>query len=77
MLTIEGFNTKRVLIDNGSSASIMYMTAYQQLRLNPKRLRPFESVLKEIIFTQGHYFTFGHNGDTSYTDYENGGLFVC
>ena len=29
MLEIEGFNTRIVLVDNGSSADIMYMTAYQ------------------------------------------------
>ena len=45
VLEIEGFNTKRVLVDNGSSVDIMYMTAYQQLRLDSKRLRPFKSLL--------------------------------
>ena len=35
----------RVLINNGSSADIIYMMAYQQLRLDPKRLQPFESPL--------------------------------
>ncbi|XP_075640399.1 uncharacterized protein LOC142612168 [Castanea sativa] len=44
-LTIEGFNTKRILIDNGSSADIMYLPAFQQLKLDPKRLRPFDSPL--------------------------------
>ncbi|XP_065618123.1 uncharacterized protein LOC136062684, partial [Quercus suber] len=33
-LAIEGFNTKRVLVDNGSSADIIYFSAFQQLRLN-------------------------------------------
>ena len=45
MLEIEGFTTKRVLVDNESSADIMYMTAYQKLRLDPKKLRPFNSPL--------------------------------
>ena len=45
MLNIEGFNTKRILVDNGSSANIIYLSAFQQLRLDPKRLRPFESPL--------------------------------
>ena len=45
VLEIEGFNTRRVLVDNRSSADIMYMTAYQQLRLDLKRLRPFKSML--------------------------------
>ena len=29
MVEIEGFNTRRVLVDNGNSANIMYMIAYQ------------------------------------------------
>ena len=45
MLEIKGFKTRRVLVDNGSSADIMYMTAYQQLRLDLKKLRPFNSPL--------------------------------
>ncbi|XP_065625303.1 uncharacterized protein LOC136065695 [Quercus suber] len=45
MLTIEGFNTKRVLVDNGSSADIIYFPAFQQLKLDPGRLRPFNSPL--------------------------------
>nr|XP_023917426.1 uncharacterized protein LOC112028970 [Quercus suber] len=45
MLTIEGFNTKRVLVDNGSSADIIYFPAFQQLKLDPGRLCPFDSPL--------------------------------
>ena len=45
MLNIEGFNTKRILVDNGSSANIIYLSAFQQLRLDPKRLCLFESPL--------------------------------
>ena len=45
MLTIEGYNTRRVLMDNGSSANVMYMTTFQQMTLDPKRLKPFESPL--------------------------------
>ena len=45
MLNIEGFNTKRILVDNGSSADIIYLLAFQQLKLDPKRMRPFESPL--------------------------------
>ena len=29
MLIIEGFNTIRVLVDNGSSADIIYLSAFQ------------------------------------------------
>ena len=36
---------RRVLVDNRSSVDIMYMMAYQQLRLDPKRLRYFNSPL--------------------------------
>ena len=45
MLNIEGFNTKRILIDNGSSADIIYFPAFQQLKLDEKRLQPFGSPL--------------------------------
>ena len=45
MLMIEGFNTRRFLVDNGSSADIIYLFAFQQLKVDPKRLRPFESPL--------------------------------
>ena len=43
MLMIEGFNTRRILIDNGSSMDIIYLSAFQQLKVDPERLRPFES----------------------------------
>lgn len=36
VLAIEGFNIRTVLVNNGSSADIMYMTAYQQMELDPK-----------------------------------------
>ena len=45
MPVIEGFNTRRILVDNGSSADIIYLSAFQQLKLNPGRLRPFDSPL--------------------------------
>ena len=45
MLTIEGFNTKRILVDNDSFADIIYLPAFQQLNLDPRRLRPFDSPL--------------------------------
>ena len=43
MLTIEGFNTRRILVDNGSSMNIIYLSTFQQLKLDPGRLRLFES----------------------------------
>ena len=36
MLNIEGFNTKRILVDNGSFADIIYLPAFQQLKLDPR-----------------------------------------
>ena len=38
MLVIESFNTRRILMDNGSSADIIYFFAFQQLKLDPGRL---------------------------------------
>ena len=49
MLRIEEFNIHRVLIDNGSSADIVYLPAFQQMKLDKKRIRPFTSPL--VSFT--------------------------
>ena len=43
MIMIEGFNTGKVLVNNESSTDIIYPFAFQQLKVDPKRLRPFES----------------------------------
>ena len=43
MLMIEGFNTRRILMDNGSLAKTIYLSAFQQLKLDPRRLRLFDS----------------------------------
>ena len=45
ILAIEGYNTCRVLLDNGRSVDIMYMTTFQQMKIDLKRLCPFESPL--------------------------------
>ncbi|XP_023896811.2 uncharacterized protein LOC112008713 [Quercus suber] len=38
MLMIEGFNTKQILVNNGNFADIIYLLAFQQLKVDPKRL---------------------------------------
>ena len=45
MLNIEGFNTKRILVNNGSSADIIYLPTFKHLKLDPRRLRSFDSPL--------------------------------
>ena len=45
MVMFEGFNTRRILVDNGSSADIIYLSAFQQLKVDQKRLCPFNSPL--------------------------------
>ena len=44
-LTIEGINTKRILVNNDSSIDIIYLPAFQQLKLDPGKLRLFDSPL--------------------------------
>ena len=44
-------------MDNGSSADIIYLPAFQQLRLDPKRLCPFESPL--ISFSRDRVYPKG------------------
>ena len=39
-MTIADFITRRVLIDNGSSTDIIYLPAYQQMKIDNEWLRP-------------------------------------
>ena len=41
MLKVEEFNIHRELIDNGSSMDIIYLPAFQQMKQDKKRIRPF------------------------------------
>jgi hypothetical protein len=41
-MTIAGFITRRVLIDNRSSADIIYLLAYQEMKIDKERLRPID-----------------------------------
>ena len=45
MINIAGFTTRRVMVDNGSSADILYLPAYQQIRLDKDKLRPMDAPL--------------------------------
>ena len=51
MLMIEGFNTRKILMDNGSSVDIIYLSTFQQLKLDSRRLRRFESPLLALMGT--------------------------
>uniref|UniRef100_A0A2N9G1W1 Uncharacterized protein n=1 Tax=Fagus sylvatica TaxID=28930 RepID=A0A2N9G1W1_FAGSY len=50
-LEIAGYSTRRVLIDNGSSADIIYLTAFQQMRVDKDQLRPIETPLVGFVGT--------------------------
>ena len=49
MLRVEEFNIHRVLINNGSSADIIYLPTFQQMKLDKKRIRLFTSPLVSFI----------------------------
>uniref|UniRef100_A0A2N9GJM9 Reverse transcriptase domain-containing protein n=1 Tax=Fagus sylvatica TaxID=28930 RepID=A0A2N9GJM9_FAGSY len=44
-INIASFTTRRVMVDNGSSADIRYLTAYQQMKLDKDKLRPMDAPL--------------------------------
>jgi BarA-like signal transduction histidine kinase len=44
-MEIAGYSTRRVLIDNGSSADIVYLTAFQQMKIDKDQLQPIETPL--------------------------------
>ena len=50
MLRAEEFNIHRVLINNGSLVDIIYLPAFQQMKLDKKRIRPF--TLPMVSFTR-------------------------
>ena len=44
-MNIAYFTTRRVMIDNGSSVDILYLLAYQQMKLDKEKLRPMGAPL--------------------------------
>ena len=50
MLRVKEFNIHRVLINNGSSADIVYLPTFQQMKLDMKRIMPF--TLPSVSFTR-------------------------
>ena len=49
MLRVEEFNMYWVLVDNGSSSNIIYLPAFQQMKLNKEKFWPFTSPLVSFI----------------------------
>ena len=49
-MTIAGFITRRILIDNGSSTDIIYLLAYQQMKIDRERLKPID--IPHVGFTR-------------------------
>ncbi|XP_075640470.1 uncharacterized protein LOC142612237 [Castanea sativa] len=49
MLRVKEFNIHRVLIDNKSSADIIYLPVFQQMKLDKRRIKPFTSLLVSFI----------------------------
>ena len=49
MLRVEEFKIHQVLIDNRSLADIIYLPAFQHMKLDKKRIRPFTSPLVSFI----------------------------
>lgn len=57
MIMIIEFRTQRVLIDNGSSADILYLPVFKQMKILEDRLQPIETPL--IGFTGDKIFPLG------------------
>ena len=49
ILRVEEFNIHRMLINNRSLADIIFLPAFQQMKLDKKRIRPFTSPLVSFI----------------------------
>ena len=44
-MNIADFTTRRVMVDNSSSADILYLPVYQQMKLDKEKLRPMRAPL--------------------------------
>ena len=44
-MNIDGFTTRRVMVDNSSLVDILYLPAYQQMKFDKGKLRPMEAPL--------------------------------
>ena len=56
-MNIAGFTTKLVMVDNGSSADILYLPTYQQMKLDKDKLQPMVASL--VGFTGDKVFLVG------------------
>ena len=56
-LRIEGYDVKRVMVDGGSTAEIMYPDLYKGLKLKPEDLMPYGSPLmsfdRKLVIPKG------------------------
>ena len=56
-LRIEGYNVKRVMVDQGSGAEIMYLDLYKGLNLRPGDLIAYDSPLmsfdRKVVILRG------------------------
>ena len=71
-LLIADYITRRVLVDNGSSADILYYPAFQQMRLGRDQLRPMNSPL--VGWNEGttcrYYFLISGSGGIPTTNHQ-------
>ena len=56
-LKIEDYDVKRVMVDGGSAAEIMYLDLYKGLKLKPEDLMPYSSPLmsfdRKLVIPKG------------------------
>ncbi|GFZ00949.1 hypothetical protein Acr_14g0005840 [Actinidia rufa] len=51
---IANFNVQRILIDNGSSADILFISAFEKMKVGPDKLHPFHTPLVEFGGNKTH-----------------------
>ena len=73
-LLIADYTTRRVLVDNGSSADILYYPAFQQMRLGRDQLRPVNSPPSGFWWNEGtacrYYFLVSGSGGIPTTNHQ-------
>ena len=76
MLTIEGFNTRRVLVDNGSSVDVYHGYPADEVgSKTPQAFRIFVGQLqRRPCFSKGHHFITDYSRDLPRSSDEDGRL---